>query len=324
MYGTYLFDDINIMRNIIICGVIKNVKNSIENNIALCRELGKRCDNYKIILYENNSDDGTKEILEKYMNDSDCSIIMEDLTIGKHNSEIWAYTEITGSSHPCRIEQISNARNRLIDEIILDKYDAYDTVVNIDLDSSHWDVNGVLDSIDKVEKDRNLVIYGNSLRYYDFYALRSPYSKYHLLGPEVVGEIFWNNLNKAEFRINPEMSELVNVYSAFNGIGVLDRSVYKKYRYNHIVVQPIKNIYQAIFNHHHKENLYQEFKNYIVNQCEKFPGGFLIEGENGMNIYYKNNSGYDKPVVCEHVAFNFKLLENSYKICINPKMLYWR
>jgi len=309
------------MRNIIICGVIKNVRNKIENNISLCRELGKKCDSYKIIIYENNSTDGTKELLQKYVNDSDCKIIMEDLDIGKHNSEIWAYTEITSSSHPCRIEQISNARNKLIDEIILEKYDAFNIVVSIDLDSSKWDINGVIDSIDKVEEDRNNIIYANSPRYYDYYALRSPYSKYHLFGPEAVGEYFWNNYKKEELKLNSEKEGLIMVYSAFNGIGVLDRSIYKRYRYNFIVDYHVKIIYNALLKNH-EENV-QEYKNYLENQCEKFPGGILTKYSNSINIYYKNNSGYNKPVVCEHVAFNFKLLNNLYKICINPKMLYW-
>ena len=42
------------------------------------------------------------------------------------------------------------------------------------------------------------------------------------------------------------------------------------------------------------------------------------------NIVWKNNSGYDKPVVCEHVALNFSLIRDGYKLYINPKMIYYR
>lgn len=306
-------------RDIIICGVVKNVKNRIDHNIKLCRELGNRCDSYKIIIYENNSNDGTKEILEKYNNDPDCKIIMENLDIGKHNSEIWAYTKITGSDHPCRIEQISNARNKLINEITKDIYDSYTIVVNIDLDSSFWDVNGIIDSIDKVGNDRNTIIYANSTVYYDYYALRSSHSKYHLLGPEVIGEVFWDNLNKEKLRLDPEKNELVPVYSAFNGIGVFDKNIYKKYRYNFLVDNHIKTFYNEVFTTH--PTLLQEFKQHVEKQCDKFLGG--VEEIGIHKIYYKNNSGYDKPVICEHVSFNFNLHLEGYKIYINPKMLYW-
>jgi hypothetical protein len=40
-------------------------------------------------------------------------------------------------------------------------------------------------------------------------------------------------------------------------------------------------------------------------------------------FYWKNNSGYDKPVICEHVAFNFSLIQDGYEVSINPRMLYW-
>jgi hypothetical protein len=296
---------------IIICGVVKNCATAIDKSIELSRQLGEKSGgDYKIIIYENNSTDGTKDVLSKYINDIDCKIIMEDIPEDfiKANSKIWAYTEITGSDHPCRIEQIANARNNLINEIIKPTYDADSIIVMIDLDSSNWDINGILNSIEHVRNNKKLVLYGNSFPYYDYYALR--HYNTQLFGPEVIGEIFWNR-NKNIVCNN----DFAPVYSAFNGIGVFNREAFLISNYDALLSSNIVETYDKLIKQH--TDVYNEYKNYITTPCSKFPGGVL---ENG--ILYKNNSGYDKPVICEHVSFNFKLLNNGYNIYINPNMIY--
>lgn len=307
------------MSNIIICGVVKNVEHCIQHNINLAKELGKKCNSYKIIIYENNSSDNTKNILNSYVNDTDCKIIMENIDdkIIKQNSKIWAYTKITGSDHPCRIEQISNARNKLIDEINKDEYSQYDIVVVVDLDSRNWDINGILESIEIIKKNKNTVLYANSIDYYDYYALRYAHSTGdNLFGPEIIGEYFWNTYKK--IMIDPSIkTDLVPVYSAFNGIGVMNKELFKKYKYDCIVNNEVKKTYQTIISDH--SDTYNLSKQYIQTECKKFPGG-----EKDGEIFWKNNSGYNMPVICEHVPFNFQLISNDYKIYINPRMLYWR
>jgi hypothetical protein len=59
----------------------------------------------------------------------------------------------------------------------------------------------------------------------------------------------------------------------------------------------------------------------IKNPDEKFPDGYY--GEEA-EIFWKSNSGYNKPVVCEHVALNFSIINSGYKIFINSKMIYKR
>ena len=56
-----------IPHKIIVCGVVKNVEKYIQINIDNCIETGKLFEDYKIIIYENNSTDNTKNILSKYV-----------------------------------------------------------------------------------------------------------------------------------------------------------------------------------------------------------------------------------------------------------------
>jgi hypothetical protein len=298
----------------IICGVVKNSQRSIERNLLLARQLGKEHGgHYKIVIYENNSTDGTKAILSKYQYDMDCKIIMEDIPeeVIKKTSKAWAYTKITGSDHPCRIEQIANARNRLIDEITTPAYESFSIVVMIDMDALHWDVAGVMDSVQYVKKNSKLVIYANSQPYYDYFALRR--HKHTLFGPEVIGEAFWSAIEKDRIICKDDM---VSVYSAFNGIGVFHTSAFSKSRYSAIMSAPVMETYEYLMKRHN--DVYLEYAKNITQPCSKFPGGIISNG-----VCYKNNSGYDQPIICEHVPFNFQLLKHDYKIFINPKMMYY-
>jgi len=307
--------------NVIICGVVKNAGPQLKNNIDLAIQLGQKCDTYKIVIYENNSTDNvTKSILSTYMQYPQCKIIMEDIAhdIIKKESKIWAYTAVTGSDHPCRIEQIANARNKLIEEIKQEAYAEFNYVVMIDFDAKFFLINGILSSLEHVKKNRKNVIYANSPEYYDYYALRSEHSAFNLFGPELVGEHFWKTMNI--FRLRLDNDCLLSVYSAFNGIGVYDKEAFIKFKFDAMLTPTVKDVYKKLALQH--PVLYEQNKERIQSECSKFKGGELDTGNNDL-FYWKNNSGYDKPVICEHVALNFALINDGYTLYINPKMLYW-
>jgi hypothetical protein len=52
--------------NAIICGVIKNSVDKLVANMNLAIKTGEQFNMYKIVIYENNSTDGTKDLLKKY------------------------------------------------------------------------------------------------------------------------------------------------------------------------------------------------------------------------------------------------------------------
>jgi len=290
------------MFNVIICGVVKNADKNLQNNLDLAIEIGKKCDKYKIVIYENNSTDRTKSILSSYSTKPQFEIIMEDISPEeiKKNSKIWAYTAVTGSDHSCRMEQISNARNKLITEIQTEKYAEYNYVVMIDLDGKFFAIDGIINSLYLIQENPLRIIYGNSLNYYDYYALRSPHYEYNLFGPELIGEHFWANMYNSRLQIKPNSPDLVTVYSAFNGIGVYDKKAFIGTNYDALVNPIVKDGYKKIIALH--PSAYERLNTILKNPCPKFPGG-----EQDDDFYWKNNSGYNKPVICEHVAFNFAL-----------------
>ena len=303
------------MVKVIICGVCKNVGNYLDNSIKAATKIGENFEDYKIVLYENNSTDNTKQVLSKYINNDKFKILMEDFSDEyiKKNSKIWSYKEITGSDHSCRLEQITNARNKLVEEINKHDYNDFDVIVMIDLDHDDWNIKGVVDAINRVYMNKKLVFYGKTTSYYDYFALRSLHNIHSILGPELIGEDWWTNLKNKFLRFRN--SDLIEVYSAFNSIGVYSKDILRHTKYSCLYNDTVKSVYLNILdNNQHIRDAYQSK---IENDCTKFPGGIYDKDLNG---YWKNNSGFNKPVMCEHVCFNFELISKGYKIYIDTKI----
>lgn len=305
-----------ISEKVLICGIVKNVSSYIKSSLKLCEMTGALFDDYRIIIYENNSTDDTKRILSSY-NELKYKIISEDIPMEKIRSESksWAYTKITGSDHPCRIEQIANARNKVLDEINKSEYDSYTYVIWVDLDTDYWSVEGIANAFNI--KDTWDVLYANgvdySRSYYDFYALRM---NEYAFGPEIVGDIFWKQNDRKKFTIKPSNNELIPVVSAFGGIGIFKKQIFQNFRYDCIVNDEVKKYYRQYLD---KNNLDNETERIISNECKKFAGGHKDEL---YDIYWKCNSGYDNVVVCEHVCINMALHNAGYRIFILPCLLY--
>lgn len=320
-----------IPHKIIVCGVVKNVEKYIQNNINYCIETGNLFQDYKIIIYENNSTDNTKNILSNYIDNEKFKIIMEDIpyeTI-KSNSKIWTATFRTGSDHPCRIEQISNSRNKVVDEFNKSEYDNYDYVIWIDLDSNGWKLDGIIDCFNK-KNDWDAVFAGKNL--YDHYALRlnptfdlntphynniKNYNEIFCMGPETLGETYWKLREKYNLNLN-NVKQLIPVYSAFNGLGIYKKNIFKDNKYDCIITDDVKTLARKIIDHPE----FEKYKLRIYSKCHKFRSGG--HRDNKTHIYWKSNSGYNKPVVCEHVCLHSSLIVKNYKLMINPNMEYIR
>jgi hypothetical protein len=294
-----------IPQNVIICGVVKNVEHRIENNIQCALETGSMFEKCKVIVYENNSTDNTKEILNRYASHTNVKIISENLEghDKKENNKIWACC-----NHSCRVEHICNARNKLVDEFNKPEYDEFTYVIMIDFDSNGWDKSGIAHSF-SVSSEWDAVFANSKPNYYDFYALRTHFLPF---GPEVINETFWSNLPRSHQFENG----LIPVFSAFNGIGIYKKDIFKKYRYDCIVNDDVKQFYR---NYLKNNSVSDALMKDITAKCTYPYGGYKDEES---DIYWKSNSGYCGALVCEHVPLHFALYNNGYKLFINPKLIY--
>jgi hypothetical protein len=142
--------------NVIFCSTVRNIESYVVNglnNIDIC---GKKFNDYAVIIYENDSNDKTRELLNKYKKNNYYYIFEDNVT------------------EPRRTMRIANGRNKILDKIKkINKDNYYQYMVMLDLDDVN-DSGTFVNSIDTCFKYNNWdVLTGNqSDVYYDLWALR--------------------------------------------------------------------------------------------------------------------------------------------------------
>ncbi len=152
-------------KSIIIVGVIKNGEKYLENIFKNIHNIGNFFKKYKILLYENDSIDNTKQIIFN--------------EISKHSDKI---EYICGDEvkldekFPYRTLRLAHIRNILLNKVISDEiYNKYDYMLNMDMD----DVNEkpyIYETFDKIfQYDESIwdiqTIHQREI-YYDVWAFR--------------------------------------------------------------------------------------------------------------------------------------------------------
>lgn len=178
-------------KKIIFLGLCRDVADVIENNLSKISTIGNQFADYKIIIFENDSTDSTKDILNNLKNNNtNIEILSEDLNRQKYGS----------SQDKDRIVALAEYRN-VLRLYAKNKYPDYDFVCVIDTDFIDFSINGFLNSFGYFSQDSDLsamsgysyrimnCIYGDkqSLWNYDSWAYR---------------EYWWNNWqaqDKTEF-----------------------------------------------------------------------------------------------------------------------------
>jgi hypothetical protein len=195
----------------------------------------------------------------------------------------------------------------------------------IDLDAEEWSLNGIIDSFSRV--DEWDAIFANGLqgeenKYYDLFGYRNLHE--NIFGGEMLGE--YNspiNYSKAIY-ISPNDANLKTVVSAFGGIGIYIKSLFTDdIQYGCLVTEQIISYYTTILSNTMRIDDFM--LKIIAEPCPKFPGGYktYFKYNNKYHtIHWKNNSGYNNVVLCEHVSVNIPLFFKGYRLRINPKMTY--
>lgn len=232
---------VNIMKqhSVVITGCCRSVSQFIEKNILIMLEIGKKFKDYKIVVYENDSNDNTRTILNSLKKDS-IDYIFED-----------------GVNIPNRTMRIAHCRNKILDHV--NKfYSNYDYLLMLDLDDVLF-TGKLIDTIHtcflyKIEQ-WDAMFANCSDKYYDIYALRK---KKYLMS------CCWNNANTLQqkgmsrsmaynecidkYIINyPVDTKLISVVSAFGGAGLyklksLENISYHGYEESHVDKQICEHV----------------------------------------------------------------------------------
>ena len=194
--------------NVIFAGCARNVEKCIKTNLDHINACGAKFKSFQLIIYENDSTDNTRTILNEAKKDNYHYIFEDNVT------------------EPARTMCLAHGRNQLIAKMReLDTYGVYHYLIMMDLDninSSGSFIDSIETCFDYETDDWDVLTANQTGGYYDLWALR--YS-------EIIDGDFWKDkYYKEEIEetqriiIVPQLilpqDTLIEVDSAFGGIAI--------------------------------------------------------------------------------------------------------
>lgn len=219
--------------SVIICSIVRNAEKGLDRNIPIINKLCSLFKTFDIIVYENDSIDSTKYLLQKWeMSDRNrIHIISEDIS---SIDTIPRCSEVTGNPFfsKRRISKMVSLRNKYMEYIDSHKIKA-DYIIIVDLDVDKLELDGIINSFTLKDSWDVVSAYGYSFgphlkkRYHDTYALT-------LLGESALPQnekfIYDQSLDIAKyFKHN---RSLYPVDSAFGGLTIYKFEAIAGLRYN--------------------------------------------------------------------------------------------
>ncbi len=165
-------------KSIIVCSIVRNAEKGLRRNIPVVKALCRRMGDYRVVVYENDSTDGTKEVLREWMAEDGEHVfaLLNDTDATKTIPSASAVTVNPFFSRK-RIAKMANLRNQYMEYVEQNGWTA-DYLMVVDLDVARLDLEGILSSFceDAPQWDA-VTAYGYSTspslqrRYHDTYAL---------------------------------------------------------------------------------------------------------------------------------------------------------
>jgi hypothetical protein len=319
---------------VIVCGVCRDVDKALPKTIKIMESIGKRFKDYRVIVYENNSVDTTKDLLKNWSTfNKRVKVISENVSQDLLSSTI---VNRNKDGRFFRPEEIARARNKVLDEIFSPAYKRYTHVIWIDMD---FKIPPSLAGIEEVfysTKEWDAVFaYGvdPSHIYWDWYAFRDYENP---LGSELLGNTWWYQPKTFSLSIADDWCP---VYSAFGGCGIYKKSSIQGCRYSGTVTSDLESVVKHIIETHpdngavklYKEML-EETSSYItlgvrapnLPKIEDPLAGILLNNGDDPIVWRMSTFVYQYPSVCEHVPFHASMIINGHgKLFINPRLLFY-
>ena len=325
-----------IQQKVILCGVCRDVEKKLPVSMKIMEKIGSLFVDYRIIVYENNSNDSTPQMLKKW---------------AKANKKVLALSEIVPSAQLetdiinrlekndyFRPELIARARNIVLDKAMSDSYKEFEYLIWMDMDFiKEPSYEGIVEVFQTKREWDAVLAYGidPGKDHWDWYAFRDYRCP---IGSELLGNDWWYLPKKLVLNKNDEWYP---VFSAFGGCGIYKKSSIKGCRYSALVTKDLANLSQKIIASNPSHPIIrkylddtQKLKNYlfIENPSHDLPNlldketGFITPDIPSEIVWRMSTFVYKYPSVCEHVPFHASMIMNGHdKIFINPRLIfqYW-
>lgn len=218
-------------RTIIICSIVRNAEKGLERNIPEIKRLCQMFKGYKVFVYENDSTDKTKQLLQGW-HDSDPDNVFISLNDTSAQPTIPPASDVPGInpfySHK-RIDKMAMLRNTYM-QFVDDMGWSADYLVVVDLDVAKISADNIVSSFVREDWDA-VTAFGYSTspklkrRYHDTYALTEFGDEEN---PQTEEKIIKNSEKYANLN---DGNPWVRVFSAFGGLAIYRFESIKGVRY---------------------------------------------------------------------------------------------
>ncbi len=203
---------------VIITGIARDNIKDLPVMIRHIEYVGSFFADYRVIVFENDSSDGTAEALASW---------------SKRNPKVKAISQNFGNAKRPNIQFLADCRNKYLEAIVDHEYNNFDIVMPMDMDMSYGiDVRAIVDSFSKFDQWGAVCsngIFTKDGKMWDMFAFRNAELPY---GPNEVSsaEYWFKTVGKGQKIYDPKLA-LVPVYSCFGGMAMYKRQFIKGCRY---------------------------------------------------------------------------------------------
>ncbi len=306
-----------------LAAIARNIHDKFMNFQMFAGEFLHEFPDARVFVYENNSTDNTKDMLEMWtaMNNR---VIVKCETIS--DSEMKAHCIARSMDNtPCRMEMIAYARNRLME--MLEETDIgtreEDRIIMFDADvNCVMSAQPLIDLLKRKDNDYDALFANGISQRKNYYDISAYYDMYYPFGLELVDEkkVFGEKYKSLIQQI-PTIAPRIFVMSAFGGIGIYRASCIRGLRYKGTITEDVHAVFSKFCTQYPNHPWVQEVKKKPTTHLEgALLGMYLFD----KTLFYKNNSGYNYPVICEHVPFHCAMISRGHsRLFVEPSLLYY-
>lgn len=313
------------LEEVVICSCVRDVEKIADSMMNKLESLGQNFSRYKIIIYENNSRDKSKQILKDWQSKNpNICLFSEDLSVSSLKRQVFMKI-------PHKVEKTARARNCILDLLKDPKLDSYKYVIWVDWNDSHWNESEVVSSIISPEYDFDAVF---AFEDKDLLSVRT--SKYPI-GFELLGDEYTTFLPDIKKNIQNEISNSwMKVFSGFGGLGIYKKNSLLQGRYSACVTKHLDSQVQNWLNQKpdiQKDVMYQKYLELksqyepfvadfaLLYRDDQFPKILALKLPKGNTVWFSCTSNTTFAWTSEHVNLHANMAENGKgRFYINPKI----
>jgi hypothetical protein len=304
-------------------GLLRDGEQTMDQILSFIDDAHSRLPGLRAFVFENNSRDRTPELLRRAASGR------PHLQV---RSEVWDLEEFrdaskarTWDNKPCRIELISEARNRLLDWVREEGMEPGDRLVIVDFDFVRPPPLDQLAGAIEEMPEGAAAVFANGVdrsgRYYDLYELRT---KEHPMGPELLGDRFWSSRRRRRdlARVIAPTEPPIEVYSAFAGLAIYRAEALEGCRYSAYPTPELDAFYKGLLKEDPGNSEVRHLRRGKIEKIRKgaLLGAHLFDDE----LFYLNNSGFNFPIAAEHVNLHISMrAKRRGKLVILPDLPYF-